>query len=434
MDYAAIKELAKENGCTIRDLIALAPQNDPFYIGTDSQLRLAEWFRDLWQRLGYIGKTNVHIRRVHYKMISQPAPILMPNGMAYENTDPCWHTLEMAAKYARYHYMVDLEAFDDRRNGKPLVYLEEKPDPGIGVDDQWNDLELPPFPGLPRYEIWNFEPDQRYHLEIWAEKSTQNDILIPLCQNFGMALVTGLGELSITHVKWLIQRLRKYQKPCRIFYVSDFDPAGRSMPVAISRKIEKLLSDMEEPFDVRLYPIILTPEQCISYKLPRTPIKETERRATKFEGRFGEGATELDALEAIHPGEMKRILEDAIYHYWDPDLRDEVSNVAQALIEDADLITGEACSEHWGEIRELRAQYDRIAKEAKEALAEISERTKEIWDEIKDDLEEFMPDIEDYPIPEGREANELPDPLFDSQRDYMEQLGVYKAFQGKGER
>jgi len=203
------------------------------------------------------------------------------------------------------------------------------------------------------------------------------------------------------------------------------------MPVAVSRKIEKQLRDMEEPFDVRLYPLILTPEQCMQYKLPRTPIKKKERRAKKFEDRFGEGATELDALEALHPGEMERILTDAIYHYWDEDLSDAVADVRESLIADADLIAGEACSEHWKEIERLRDEYNKIAKSSKKALEEISEKTKEIWEKIQADLEENEPGVEDYLIPEGRIAEELPDPLFDSQRDYMEQLEVYKAYKGQ---
>jgi hypothetical protein len=49
--------------------------------------------------------------------------------------------------------------------------------------------------------------------------------------------------------------------------------------------------------------------------LPRIPIKETEKRSEAFEQRHGEGATELDALEALHPGVLARILEQEIGRY-----------------------------------------------------------------------------------------------------------------------
>ena len=66
MDYEMIKQLAKEMGCKVTDLIPLAPQNDPFYTGTPSDWALAEWFAHLWRAFGYQNK--VHIRRVHYQI------------------------------------------------------------------------------------------------------------------------------------------------------------------------------------------------------------------------------------------------------------------------------------------------------------------------------------------------------------------------------
>jgi hypothetical protein len=63
-------------------------------------------------------------------------------------------------------------------------------------------------------------------------------MLVPLCQRYGTVLRTGLGELSITAITALIERVRDLSKPTRILYVSDFDPAGQSMPVAVARKSE----------------------------------------------------------------------------------------------------------------------------------------------------------------------------------------------------
>src|SRR5947209_8908145 len=53
-----------------------------------------------WQQFGYRDK--VHIRRVHYQIVSQRTPVLMPNSKPYENTSECWDMLNMASKAARY--------------------------------------------------------------------------------------------------------------------------------------------------------------------------------------------------------------------------------------------------------------------------------------------------------------------------------------------
>jgi hypothetical protein len=46
-------------------------------------------------------------------------------------------------------------------------------------------------------------------------------------------------------------------------------------------------------------------------------------------------------------------------------------------------------------------------------------------------LADAAPDLDDYDWPEPRPGNEDPDPLFDSRRDYIEQINRYKAHQGQ---
>lgn len=77
-DYSTIKAMAKERGERIGDLLALAPQNDPFYVGQESQLKAAEWFASLWVRFNCGPGT--HLRRVHYRLVSQEEPVIKPNG------------------------------------------------------------------------------------------------------------------------------------------------------------------------------------------------------------------------------------------------------------------------------------------------------------------------------------------------------------------
>src|SRR5262245_44093283 len=104
-------------------------------------------------------------------------------------------------------------------------------------------------------------------------------------------------------------RAAEYELPVRILYLSDFDPGGRSMPKATARKVEFAIAKHDLDVDLQLIPVALSPEQCRQYRLPRTPLKDTERRKNRFEQIFGVGATELDALEALHPGELARLLE-----------------------------------------------------------------------------------------------------------------------------
>ena len=51
---------------------------------------------------------------------------------------------------------------------------------------------------------------------------------------------------------------------------------------------------------------------------------------------------------------------------------------------------------------------------------------------ISAELEQKMPDIEDFPVPEPQEANEIDGALFDSSRGYLEQLEAYRGWRNGG--
>jgi hypothetical protein len=120
MDYETIKAVAKEAGVRVGDLCALAPNNDPFYTGRPSEVKAARWFADLWRRFGYTR--GVHLRRVHYQIVSQDPVVLRPDGTPYENTERCWDYLCSAGKWARYLDLVDAAAFKDKRNPEPTLH------------------------------------------------------------------------------------------------------------------------------------------------------------------------------------------------------------------------------------------------------------------------------------------------------------------------
>lgn len=429
LDYTSIKQFAQQIGRPAKDLVALSVVNDPFYAAVPHRNREGEWFAEIWQRFGF--SEGVHLRRIHYVLVSQGedgGSVLKPGDRPYENTSNDWALLNRASLSARYLDLIPLDALVDRRNDEPMIFA-----PATDVDQtiicvQDGDPDasylMRDFPDLPDFDIRGFNPEQDYLIEVWIEKSTQNDWLVPLCEQRGVNLVVGIGELSEIRSRHLAQRVEETGKPARVIYMSDFDPAGRSMPVSVARKLEFYIHKFDLDVNVTLNPLILTEEQCQHYRLPRTPIKESERRRNRFEEKFGAGATELDALEALYPGEMAKLLKAEIDRYLDPTLTERVAEVRWRLASQLRLIQEKAVEPHQEEIDELESAYDDIVSD----LESWEERAQETWSSIADILFQGKPDLPETPKP--RPANE-PDGfvLFDSKRDYFNQIDSYREWQ-----
>jgi hypothetical protein len=206
LDYERIKALARTSGRPVKDLLALSPVNDPFYAGIGHRAQAADWFGEVWRRFG--GPVS-HLRRLHYRLVSQPAgEILLPNGRDYQNTENDWTFLCMAGLAARYLDRIPFDGLVDRRNGEPLIYCTDvDPDFESNVSCELIceeiDVPLPAFPDLPELYLEGFAAVQDLLVEVWIEKSTQDDWLRSLCQRRGVNLVTGIGEQSETRSREL---------------------------------------------------------------------------------------------------------------------------------------------------------------------------------------------------------------------------------------
>jgi hypothetical protein len=202
---------------------------------------------------------------MHYRLgDSKPEKL---NGKPYEYSDEDWSYLQICSKAARILGLVPPHQIDDHRNGEPYVAgwsRAEFREPGIVTQ------ETEPYCPLPEIRL-NFSPwdlsiespvvhgyapddfqDRSYYIELWIEKSTQDDILVPLCKELGITLVTSVGFQSLSNVVKLLQRVHQRQKPCRVLYVSDYDKSGDSMPVAVARHIEFWLPEYAPGADVKL--------------------------------------------------------------------------------------------------------------------------------------------------------------------------------------
>jgi hypothetical protein len=237
-----LRALAEAKRRPLTTLYVLDLMNDPYRADLPSRTERAHWFVGLYNKLR-VG-VGVHVRHFFYKLISLREPVLV-NGKPLENTVECFNLLGEAILDARYLDLIPGDAIIDRRNPAPIINAYDDA-AAAEVETTEGEVERHEFgvgyraPTLSLPEIYlTSEPriGQRYHLEIWIEKSTANEVLLPLGVLYGINIATFAGEVSATACKNLVDRAIASGRPVRILYISDFDPGGRSMPVAAAVKI-----------------------------------------------------------------------------------------------------------------------------------------------------------------------------------------------------
>src|SRR6185312_7636356 len=135
-----------------------------------SRYAAAVWFSGLFLKFGF--GAGVHLRRIHYRIVSAETPVTKPDGTAYENTDRSWKYLVNASRDARYLDLVPSGHFVDRRNPDPEIFAAEVEEPATRLDS--GDLDISgisdEFPELPGYRLDGYgrwSPPSPYLLEIW---------------------------------------------------------------------------------------------------------------------------------------------------------------------------------------------------------------------------------------------------------------------------
>jgi len=453
-NYELYQKFLEENDIK-RDrkrFLVLQEQSDPYYIGTPTQIEQVNWFMKVWNMFDFPGQ--IHIRRLHYRLVSLEKPVRMWNNKPYKNTKYCSEWLNKLSEWARHLDLIPYDTFEDKKNHPPIIGNTEQPEDGYveAIQKDYLDLELPDFPAPPTYKLYGFESAQRYHIEIWCEKSTMNDILLPFKEKYGTSLVIASGIQSITGAYNCIKRTQRHEKPTIILYISDYDPNGFTMPRSVARHIQFILETNKLNLDIKLFPIVLTSEQIEKYNLPISPLKEAKPESSKrgkaiqqgknkkWKEKRNSGATELDALEAIYPGELKKIIQRYVEHYYDFNLeereeqeRNEIETELRNLEYDIEQITTKG--QHLDfEIRLLEEQYDGLRASFTEKVKDIRKQLKVYSQQYKDLLESKLEDegFSHHPAPEADEVEDIENPLFDSSRDFVEQNEYYERYEDEG--
>jgi len=400
MDYLEIKRIAKERKCNVADLFVLKDQNDPFYVGSPTRTIQGKWWADMFHAHCEPG---MHIRGCHYAILH--LKLKRPDGKIYSNTKEHYRDFEVWSKYARHLGLVDpLDITDRRTAGLQNGFYYENPEPDI--ETRYGNSPGLTNPTLPEIKTIGFEGDiQPYHLEVWTEKNDRAEQLLRTCILRGAALQIGQGYATITGAVNLLERVREADKPARIFYISDYDPAGENMPRALSRAIEFY----NDGLDIKVYPLMLTKEQIKKYDLPSITDEVVK--------------VEINAFTALHPEEFDKTLRDALEVYWDPDINKTLQDIERdyqdALYKESELI-----KDDMSEIAEFYTDYNKLAKELKDNLKDLTDR----FDTIEDDYMARLDgvDIEAPEIPTGKQVDNESPSLYDSELDYFEQLERYK--------
>ena len=162
-------------------------------------------------------------------------------------------------------------------------------------------------------------------------------------------------------------------RPLVMFTLSDCDPAGHQMPVSIARKLQAFRDLFFPKLLFEVVRVALTAEQVKTERLPSTPLKPTEQRASRWREAFGIDQTEIDSLTTpTRRRVLQRMLRQAFKPYVDPTLdrrvteaKAEWNSAAQEAIEE------QIDAEH---VARIRDQASAKLEELREQIEQINEQ------------------------------------------------------------
>ena len=155
-----------------------------------------------------------------------------------------------------------------------------------------------------------------------------------------------------------------------------------------------------------MHPVALTLDQVVAFGLPSTPLKETERRADRWQAIMGREQTEIDALIALRPGAVRSLAEQAITPFYDPTLRQRARELA-----------AEWEAQAWQELLSSE-NYPAACTAIEKALDGVSAAVDALK-KVQAEAEAMLPRFDRViSAPEPIIEAAAPDPLFTSHDDY----------------
>jgi hypothetical protein len=214
---------------------------------------------------------------------------------------------------------------------------------------------------------------------ILGEKSSLEDVLLPIAQDPGADLYLPTGEISSTLVHQMAKDAAEDGRKLVVITATDFDPVGRQIPVSIARKLQAFRDAFFPTLRFEVVPAALTREQVRELRLPSTPLKPGDPRATAWHRAFGHEQTEIDALATLRPDVLRRIIETALEPYYDRTLATRVREAAEDWRDRAQaVIDAHIDADELEDIRDHVETIEAIKAETEERVAVENARLHEL--------------------------------------------------------
>lgn len=393
-------------GLALGPLTVLSGSNDPYRYDRPVAHEQGQWLAEQVDR--FLGPyKNIHPRGLHYMLVST-SDLVKPSGAIYVNTNEDWLWLEDVASAARWLGYVPFDRIIDQRNSAPELFIPQASTNSGRLalsGGGWWTLE-DPLLALPGFDTSTApQPKQPYRIVLIGEKSSLGGVLRPIAERVAGELLLLTGEISTTMIADLARRADADGRPCAVLYFSDFDPSGWQMPISVARKLQAL-HDLHHPdLHIELHAVALNIEQVRAHDLPSTPLKATELRGDRWREVWGVEQTEIDALEALRPGALRRIALDAVRPFYDEtlaqrerDARYEWEQAAEEALRDHPAYAL-ACEE----METARGRVDAAYDLARTAAARFEAETEAALDPLRDlQLPDYVgaePFLESGPAP-----------------------------------
>jgi len=427
------------------------PSTDPFLFWCrPARQTAARWARDIWVTV--LGSPRrIHTRRIHYALLG--SGIIPPwrfntgrrrkdgtharhdEAYAEINASSDYGQLIGAIRDARYAGLIDAELIEDHRN-PDIQWAGEKAFESLSpycragsyagpfsVDGEVEDTSAVRTSLIPSWEPLvdrriNFESpmfgssligyddtDGLYHamhpyrLAIISEKSGVNDAVESALQRLRVRVdyLEMVGNASLTRVLDYVRGIHeKYPgKEIVLFYLSDYDKAGKNMPREFAQKLRydlerrALLNGSVIP-SVKVYQLALTEAQVRRYDLPHAP-ESRDPKSAKYE---------LDALIQLHPEALQGIIMDAMSRYHDANLRERCGEAVVAYrnawldrarepLEAAEDEVHDIYNEFAGDLESAWRNYQEQAEKHQTSIQNYNQRLKftlddDVVQELKD--------------------------------------------------